>query len=197
METLVAVVGLAAFAALITGLVMVVVNAIRKRRLRVWAIILSSGFLLFILMVAIAPESNGTSRGNRTSDTSLAPTSTSVPALTPTPVPTPTPIPVISITIQELKEKYDANQIVADNRYEGQILEVTGGGVENITRDLFGKPYVSLNTGATFEFWSMTCRFQDEAQILQLRRGETVKIRGKNSGMSFGIVGFDDCEVIE
>ncbi|MBM3943751.1 MAG: hypothetical protein FJ316_12750 [SAR202 cluster bacterium] len=108
-----------------------------------------------------------------------------------------TAIPIISVSIQQLKTEYDANQIAADNKYKGQILQVTGSRVDNISRGFGGKPYVSLGTGAPFEFWSATCHFRDEGQVLELQRGQIVTIMARNTGMSVGTVGFEDCELVK
>jgi hypothetical protein len=114
----------------------------------------------------------------------IAPTSTAVPSPTPT-----TP----AITITQLKQAYDTNQITADNQFKGQVMVVSGGVVRNISRVL-GRPYVSISTGANFELWSLQCSVRNEEDVLHIANGQRIILRGVNEGMSLGTVRFKDCE---
>lgn len=210
MGALIALLALAALVAVIVGIVMLAVNSLRKRPVRTWGIMAISGFIVFVIMIVLTPESDSPSDGNlvldasgvaeqasdSTEDIPVAPEPGPLPTLTPDPMAAATPIPAESITIKQLKAEYDANQIAADNRFEGRTLEVHGGVIDNISRDFLDNPYVTLGTGEILEFWSMSCSFRDESQILELHRGQIVAIRGTNGGMSFGTVEFEDCEVV-
>jgi len=94
---------------------------------------------------------------------------------------------VITITSSQLFAEYEANDIAADKKYKGKILEVSGT-VENISRDILDNIYVTLETGQ-FEIFSIQCFFADrfEDQAAELRPGQYLTIRGRCDG-KFGNV---------
>lgn len=113
----------------------------------------------------------------------------------PTPTPVATPTPLLTIEITQLKAAYDTNQISADQTFKGQSLRVTGATIDNISRTIWGTPYLSLEAGGAFDFWSLQCLFKDENDLADLVRGQQITIKGINDGMSLGIVKFKDCTV--
>ncbi|MDX9925554.1 MAG: hypothetical protein RBS48_12395, partial [Ignavibacteriaceae bacterium] len=51
---------------------------------------------------------------------------------------------VIKITASQLVADYKANQVAADSKYKGNIVEVTGT-ISTIGKDIMDTPYISLN----------------------------------------------------
>lgn len=103
---------------------------------------------------------------------------------------------IISISSNQLFAEYDANDIAADKKYKGQILEVSGS-VGDISRDILNNIYVTLKTGQ-FELFSVQCFFADdfEDRAAELRQGQYLRIRGRCDG-KFGNVILKDCIIAQ
>jgi hypothetical protein len=103
---------------------------------------------------------------------------------------------IISISSSQLFAEYDANDIAADKKYKGQILEVSGS-VGDISRDILDNIYVTLKTGE-YKLFSIQCFFADdfEDRAAELRPGQYLRIRGRCDG-KFGNVMLKDCIIVE
>jgi len=103
---------------------------------------------------------------------------------------------IISINSNQLFAEYEANDIAADKKYKGQILEVSGS-VENISRDILDNIYVTLKTGE-YTLFSIQCFFADdfEDRAAELRPGQYLRIRGRCDG-KFGNVMLKGCIIVE
>lgn len=83
----------------------------------------------------------------------------------------------IPVTAYGLDQEYRANEVVADQKYSGKILEVTGtiSRIQAGTTGLFGtKPRLHLG--------NIQCVFPDNGAVSQLVTGQQVTIRGKCTG---------------
>lgn len=92
-------------------------------------------------------------------------------------------VETVKITAKELMDAYNENGVKADNEYKGKILEVTGI-VDTIDKDILDTVYVTIGTGAQFE-WNVQCYFKDEGEIAkaaELSPGEEVTIIGECDG---------------
>lgn len=108
--------------------------------------------------------------------------------------PEPAPKPVaINITAPQLLEEYQANEVLADNRYKGKLLRVKGT-VSKIGKDILNHSYVALQ-GKEFGIFTVQCMFGDEylEQLASLRPGQIlINIEGTCDG-KFGNVLLREC----
>ena len=95
--------------------------------------------------------------------------------------------PVITISAIRLYEDYKANEVAADEKYKGKILQVTGV-VGNIGKDIVGIMYISLKTNDLIG--SVQCMFAGEhkERISQISKGTKVTIKGKCSGLMMNVI---------
>ena len=112
------------------------------------------------------------------------------PDVSPTPIPTP-----LAVTAQQIYEDYEANEVVAEERYEGNWALITGT-VSSITEA--GNQYdVKLETDEVFSISNIVCKVAKDhrAEVLSLTAGQTVTVLGKIRGR--GVIDFnvDDCRV--
>ncbi len=103
----------------------------------------------------------------------------------------------ITISAQTLWDEYSANQVNADNLYNGKLLAVTGT-VVDIGQDLITKaPCISLSTGGTISLYPVQCFFPKNGSqndiISQLSDGDTVTIFGTCEGVSVVHVQLSNC----
>jgi hypothetical protein len=94
--------------------------------------------------------------------------------------------PPIKISASDLYASYHANEVAADGKYKGRILEVRGI-VTTIGKDVLDNPYVSL-AGSDNEFESVNAYFgKDKAdELAKLSKGESISVTCRGNGMSIG-----------
>ncbi len=99
------------------------------------------------------------------------------------------------VDLQELLNAYEDNEISADKKYKGNIIETNG--VIIAFGQVFGIPYVLLQ-GGKFTFTAAHCSFyKGEAQSLsKLSKGDRITIRGRCDGW-LGYVIIRDAQTID
>jgi len=108
--------------------------------------------------------------------------------------------PPVEITIDKLVAEYDANKLAAEKKYKDKNLKISGGVIQNISEDIFGKPFISLEPQREFYFGtSIRCEFKDEDsdKLLALQNGQKLAVTGRNEGMTIGIIGLENCDFEE
>lgn len=85
------------------------------------------------------------------------------------------------VTSSVLIDTFNENQVNCKNKYDNQMLEVTGR-VDSVGTDILNETYVCLGHDNEFTFIGVQCYAKDKEtieQIAQLKEGETITIRGK------------------
>ncbi len=172
--------GIVGFLGFLAFLIILIVAAFRKRSKKFWAICTTVCFVLFIFGVATDSDSH-----NLPNQVAVQPT---VDTTRSTSAPTPTPAPVIKISAAALYQDYRDNEIAADIKYKGQLLEIAGI-IDNIGDDILGTPYVSLRTGQ-YSIAGVQCMFKtsDRPALAKLSKGQSVTIRGTGDGYLFSVL---------
>lgn len=103
--------------------------------------------------------------------------------------------PPLSIDAGTLLADYKNNELGADQKYKGKILQVTGT-VDNIS-DTLGSKLVSLSSGDEYSFEYVNCRLTKESveKAATLNKGETLTVTGKNEGYSVTSVTLGNCTI--
>ena len=99
----------------------------------------------------------------------------------------------LQIDANELFQAYAANEVAADQRFKGKLLQVWGV-VRAVQKDLLNNPFVVI--GGTGALDGVQCSFPDSAEgaLAQLRIGEMIKVEGIVSG-KFGNVQVKKCRL--
>lgn len=102
----------------------------------------------------------------------------------------------IKVTAVKLSEEYKANEISADAKYKGNIVEVSGV-VGTIAKDFLDTPYITLKTGE-YSFVSIQCMFSkaDEPKLATIMKGQQIILSGEVSG-KMGNVLVRGCQIIK
>lgn len=110
--------------------------------------------------------------------------------------PTATPIP-IEVAAAELMAEYDANEVAADITYRNKWVIITGE-VGSIS-EVLGRKYVSLSEGGLLPVSRVHCHFENRHadQLVELRKGQEVTLRGKVDGYDIGNVTVSNCTVVQ
>lgn len=101
------------------------------------------------------------------------------------------------VTIGAILSAYKGNEIAADNSYKNKLVQITGGQVDDVKKDIFDKPYVTLGTGAPFEIPQVQCSLSADqvGKAATLQKGQRVTVRGRVHGLMIHVQ-LQDCEVL-
>lgn len=122
----------------------------------------------------------------------------SQPPITPEPKkakPTPTPKPE-RISAEKLNDAFQENEVAANQRYKGQIIEVSGK-VNSVESGFWGGVTVKIDADE-YGVYQINCSMNrdQESKVASLKSGQKIVIRGKCTGKSFIEVELDDCDIV-
>lgn len=103
--------------------------------------------------------------------------------------------PAVSISAGQLHAEYQSNEVLADSKYKGAILEVSGI-VASINKDLFDHAYLELATSNEFEGVQAHLEDSEQAAASRLMRGAIVTVRCRGGGMVVGSPMLEHCLLV-
>lgn len=88
----------------------------------------------------------------------------------------------VRVGAPQLATEYAANEVAADGKYKGKIIEVTGI-VDSVGKDVLDNPYVSLS-GGRGNFMGVQCYFakHDLGSLSKLAKGQRVTLKCRGAG---------------
>jgi len=97
------------------------------------------------------------------------------------------------IKASELADDFDANQVAAENKWKGKLVQFSAE-VTNIT-----ETGLSFSKAASkqFSMAQISCRVTDKQQLLSLKNGQTVTVKGVVGGQTIGVIDVSDCSVVQ
>lgn len=151
----------------------------KKRGIGIYILV---GFGVIMVLSVLTNKDKGSASA---SDTSSTPSASRT-------APPPPPRIEATVTAKELFEAYEKNEIAADNRYKGKLLEVSGK-VDNVGKDLLDTPYLTLEVGK-FQIMGVQAFFDDDSlpKLANLSKGQGVTLQCRCDG-KFGNVMLKDC----
>lgn len=106
----------------------------------------------------------------------------------------PTPAPVAEkITAKQLADDFDDNQVAAENKWEGKLVEFSAK-ITNITDS--GISFANV-ASKDFSLAQISCHTKNKEQLLTIKNGQTVTVRGIVGKQTIGIIDVNDCVVVE
>lgn len=105
--------------------------------------------------------------------------------------------PAVAVTASKLASDYEANEVSADAKYKGKILEVTGT-ISNIGKDILDTPYVALSDGKQYSITSIQCMFDksDQGQLAALSKDAKITLSGRGDG-KLGNILLRECSIVK
>lgn len=140
-------------------------------------------FLLIIGGIIILLLILGGKGGNKSQQGSSTTTKESVATPTPTPM---------QITARQLADDFDASQVSAEAKWNGKLIEFSAV-ISNITDN--GLSFSDV-ASEDFSFTQISCRIKNKEQLLPLKNGQTVTVRGVVGKQTIGVIDVNDCEVV-
>lgn len=96
---------------------------------------------------------------------------------------------VATVQLGTLLSDYKGNEVRADSNYKGRTIQVSGI-VDDVKKDLFGKPYVTIGSGTGFEIPQVQCSAgkNQEAAFANLDKGQKVTVQGEVDGLMMNVL---------
>lgn len=112
------------------------------------------------------------------------------------PAQAPAPEPVITVTALKLATAYKDNQVAADLEYKDKLVEITGT-IDGIGKDILEDSYVTFEADQYAIINKVQAYFTkaNEGQLVNLKKGQKITLRGRVEGGTFNIV-VRDSEII-
>lgn len=108
--------------------------------------------------------------------------------------PSPTPALVAEkINARQLADDFDENQVAAEAKWDGKLVEFSAK-VTNITDS--GLSFSDV-ASKDFSLAQISCRIKDKQQLLALKNGQIVTVRGIVGKQTIGVIDVNDCEVVK
>ena len=92
--------------------------------------------------------------------------------------------PSVTISASKLYKEYNENEIAADEKYKGKIIEVTGV-IRDIGNDIMDNAYITL-VGDEY-FGDIQCYFNEKSVVAKLSKGKRVTVIGSCSGLMINV----------
>ena len=97
------------------------------------------------------------------------------------------------IEVSTLADAFDANQIAAEKEWKDKYVQFSAT-ISNITDS--GLSFYNVAT-KEFSGTQISCRVVDKDQLLSLKNGEIVTVKGTIGSQTIGVIGMNDCEVVK
>jgi len=105
---------------------------------------------------------------------------------------TPTP-PAMQITGKQLADDFDANQVAAEAKWEGKLVEFSAE-IINITDT--GLSFSNV-ASKQFSLTQISCKIADKEQLMSLKNGQVVTVQGVVGKQTIGVIDLKDCKVVK
>ena len=93
--------------------------------------------------------------------------------------------PVLTVNSKNLYNDYNNNEISADDKYKGKIIQVKGT-IRDIGNDIMDEAYVTL-IGDEF-FGDVQCFFSDKSYLVDVKKGQNINIVGYCDGLFINVI---------
>ena len=103
--------------------------------------------------------------------------------------------PTIFVQSREILNTYGENEVRADSKYKDRFVQIRGK-VDDVKKDLRGKIYVTIGTGANFEIPQIQCfaKRGEEDAFASLNKGQEIIVSGRVDGLMMNVL-VKDCEI--
>lgn len=103
----------------------------------------------------------------------------------------------IKITSSAMVKEYIANEVSADTKYKGKLVEISGT-IKDIGKDIVDTPYIIIESNPSDYFTQIQCMFSksDVETVGSLQKNTAVVAQGEVSG-KLGNVLIRECKIIK
>lgn len=104
---------------------------------------------------------------------------------------------VIKVTSSAMVKEYIANEVSADTKYKGKLVEISGT-IKDIGKDIVDTPYIIIESNPSDYFTQIQCMFSksDIETVGSLQKNTAVVAQGEVSGKLGNII-VRECKIIQ
>lgn len=104
---------------------------------------------------------------------------------------------VIKVASTAMVKEYIANEVSADTKYKGKLVEVSGT-IKDIGKDIVDTPYIIIESNPSDYFTQIQCMFSksDVETVGSLQKNTAVVVQGEVSG-KLGNVLVRECKIVK
>ncbi len=103
--------------------------------------------------------------------------------------------PALKISVLELFNGYEENEVAMDERINGRILEVSGT-IHSIDKDFSDAIVIKLRTSNEFMSASMRINDEEKDKAMRLKKGTQIKLRCPSMSRLMGSPSGRNCSII-
>ncbi len=141
-----------------------------------------TGILILVLLAMVGSAIGGNKGGSSSATQANQQASAS-----------PTPASAQKITAKELADDFDANQVAAESKWKDKLVEFSAT-VSNITDS--GISFTDV-ASKQFSMTQISCQIKDKSQLMPLKNGQTITVRGVVGAQTIGVIDLSQCEVVQ
>lgn len=97
------------------------------------------------------------------------------------------------VTAQQIADDFDGNQVAAESKWNGKLVQFTAT-VSNITDS--GLSFTNV-ASKQYSITQISCKVSDKQQLLSLKNGESITVKGIIGKQIIGVIDMSDCEVVK
>lgn len=103
----------------------------------------------------------------------------------------------IKVTSSAMVKEYIANEVSADTKYKGKLVEISGT-IKDIGKDIVDTPYIIIESNPSDYFTQIQCMFSksDIETVGSLQKNTAVVAQGEVSG-KLGNILIRECKIIK
>ena len=104
---------------------------------------------------------------------------------------------ILEVDTKSFVAEFDENQLAAETKYEDKLVKFTGY-IDNISEGIMGEYYVIIQPTADEYYMgtSIQCYFDNKEDLLSLKNGQKVTLRGKIDTQMMNVL-VKSCEVVD
>ena len=104
----------------------------------------------------------------------------------------------MAVDAKEIVGAYENNELKADSVYKGKLVRVAGV-ADDVKKDIWGSPYITVGSGKRFEVRHVQCTFArdaDTSEVMNVSKGDSVTIEGKVKGLMMNVL-LEECRIVQ
>jgi len=107
-----------------------------------------------------------------------------------TPTPSATPM---AVDAKAFADEFNANQVAAEAKYKDKVVQLTAT-ISNITDSGLSFQNVSSKE---FDLTQISCNTSNKDELISVKNGQSVTVKGKVSGQTVGVINLSDCSIVK
>lgn len=97
------------------------------------------------------------------------------------------------IKVSELADDFDTNKVAAESKWKEKLVQFSAT-ISNITD--YGLSFSNI-ASKQFSMTQISCKIADKQQLMALKNGQTVTVKGVVGNQTMGVIDVSNCQVVQ